>query len=254
MKRCIFIMLSLLVLCAKGQTVPDWYPMIDEVSATFVNREGEEEVLEVGGSYDAPLTVTFRAYPDDKERTDTIGYNVLYEWRIEQIKNGMTTWTIKRNEMTTSFTFTEGGTDVTYRIMLVITYRYRATGTEGEGESEAITFSLRGSSVHLYNAFSPNGDGTNDLYRVKTQSLLSFRMKIFNRWGQEIVSGDQGSLPTAYEDNYTYYICWDGTYHGSRVEDGVYFILVEAEGSDGVKYVRRGDINVLTRSRKEEQE
>ena len=36
--------------------------------------------------------------------------------------------------------------------------------------------------------------------------------------------------------------------------DGVYFILVEAEGSDGIKYVRRGDINVLTRSRKEEKE
>ena len=122
----------------------------------------------------------------------------------------------------------------------------------GEGEGTPLTFSLRGSSVHLYNAFSPNGDGTNDVYRVKTQSLLSFRMKIFNRWGQEIVSGDQGSLPTAYEDDYTYYICWDGTYHGSKVEDGVYFILVEAEGSDGVKYVRRGDINVLTRSRKED--
>ena len=82
-------------------------------------------------------------------------------------------------------------------------------------------------------------------------------MKIFNRWGQEIVSGNQNTLPLEYTDcngvvdGYTYYVCWDGTYHGSKVEDGVYFILVEAEGSDGVKYVRRGDINVLTRSRKE---
>ena len=96
-----------------------------------------------------------------------------------------------------------------------------------------------------------DGDGTNDVYRVKTQSLLSFRMKIFNRWGQEIVSGDHTTLATEHENDHTYYVCWDGTYRGSYVEDGVYFILVEAEGSDGIKYVRRGDINILTKSRKE---
>ena len=251
MKRCIIVVsLLFLWLGVRGQSVPDRYPIVDECSATFVNHEGEVEELEVGGSYDAPLEVTFLANP-----TDTAGYDVLYEWNIIQIKNNKETLLAKRNEETTVFTFIEGGADVTYRIELYITYTYRENKTiTGEGEGTLLTFSLRGSSVHLYNAFSPNGDGANDVYRVKTQSLLSFRLKIFNRWGQEIVSGDQGSLPTAYEDNYTYYICWDGTYHGSKVEDGVYFILVEAEGSDGIKYMRRGDINVLTRSRKEEQE
>ena len=250
MRRYIaLVLLFLFVLCGtRGQVAPDWYPTVTS-SGVFVNHDGEEEEIEVGGSYDAPLTVTFMANP-----VDTAEYEVLYEWDIRQVKNGTDRLLAKRNEEITTFTFTEGGTDVTYRVTLTITYRHRATGTEGEGEGEPITFSLRGSSVHLYNAFSPNGDGTNDLFRVKTQSLLSFRMKIFNRWGQEIVSGDQNTLATSYEDNYTYYICWDGTYHGSKVEDGVYFILVEAEGSDGIKYVRRGDINVLTRSRKEEKE
>ena len=79
-------------------------------------------------------------------------------------------------------------------------------------------------------------------------------MKIFNRWGQEIVSGDQNTLTAEHESDYTYYVCWDGTYHGRVVEDGVYFILVEAEGSDGIKYVRRGDINVLTALRKEDKQ
>ena len=79
-------------------------------------------------------------------------------------------------------------------------------------------------------------------------------MKIFNRWGQEVASGNQDTLPTEHEDNFTYYVYWDGTYHGRVVEDGVYFILVEAEGSDGIKYVRRGDINILTSVRKEEKQ
>lgn len=234
-------------LCIKAQVMPDWYPKVDEAAAMFVNHDGEDERIESGGAYDAPLTVTFSANP-----TDTAEFTVLYEWEIKQIKSGKETLLAKRNDMTTTFTFTEGGMDVTYHIVLYITYSHEASGVKGEGEAEPITFTLRGSSLHLYNAFSPNGDGTNDVFRVKTQSLLSFRMKIFNRWGQEIVSGDQNTLVAEYQDNYTYYVCWDGMHSGSRVEDGVYFILIEAEGSDGIKYVRRGDINVLTRSRKEE--
>ena len=251
MKRYfLFIVCCLLMgFTAMAQAIPDWYPNVDEASATFENNEGEEEVIEVGGVYDAPLTVTFSAHP-----VDTAGYEVLYGWTIEQIKEGETKHLALRNEETTIYTFTEGGTDVSYRIALDVTYRHRETGIEGEGTAEPITFSLRGSSVHLYNAFSPNGDGTNDVFRVKTQSLLSFRMKIFNRWGQEIVSGDQNTLTADYEDDFTYYVCWDGTYHGRMVEDGVYFILVEAEGSDGIKYVRRGDINILTNSKKEEKQ
>ena len=231
---------------AYADTTPDWYPKVDEAVAIFTNHDGEEEQIEAGSAYDAPLAVTFWANP-----MDTVGYDVLYEWTIEQVKNNVLTLLAKRPEENTAYTFTEGGVDVNYRITLAITYRHRETGIEGEGEAEPITFTLRGSSLQLYNAFSPNGDGTNDVYRVKTQSLLSFRMKIFNRWGQEIVSGDHTTLTAEYENDYTYYVCWDGTYHGSKVEDGVYFILVEAEGSDGIKYVRRGDINVLTRSRKE---
>lgn len=250
MKRYFLLLVcGVLVGLSAAAQVPDTYPSIAEFSATFLNNEGvREEIGEDGGQYDAPLTVTFEV-----SMADTVGFDVLYTWTIKQVKGGVETVLAKRSEAVTEFTFKEGGSDVSYTISLDVTCRYRADGmfvSELTGEYP-ITFSLRGSLVELFNAFSPNGDGVNDVYRVKTQSLLSLRMKIFNRWGQEIVSGDQSSLPTAYEDGYTYYICWDGTYHGSRVEDGVYFILVEAEGSDGIKYVRRGDINVLTRLRKE---
>ena len=237
-------------LSLKAQTATEWYPVVEEAVATYVNHNGEEMELEVGGTYDAPLTVTFVA-----NIADTIGFNVLYEWRILQVKNNVQTLLAKRNEEVTTFTFVEGGEDVSYRVEMYITYRSRENEMNtGEGEATPITFSLRGSSIQLYNAFSPNGDGTNDLYRVKTQSLLSFRMKIFNRWGQEVASGNQDTLPKVVEGDYTYYVCWDGTYHGRGVEDGVYFILVEAEGSDGISYVKRGDINVLTTLRKGEQQ
>jgi hypothetical protein len=38
---------------------------------------------------------------------------------------------------------------------------------------------------------------------------------------------------------------WDGTYHGKLVDTGVYFYVVTATGSDGVKYKKRGDISIL---------
>ena len=130
MKRYIALAsLFLFVLCgASGQVAPDWYPTVTS-SGVFVNHDGEEEEIEVGGSYDAPLTVTFMANP-----VDTAEYEVLYEWDIRQVKNGTDRLLAKRNEEITTFTFTEGGTDVTYRVTLTITYCHRATGTEGEGE------------------------------------------------------------------------------------------------------------------------
>lgn len=249
MKRySIAIIYSLLMcLAIEAKTAPNWYPKVDDATATYINHEGEEEEIESGNTYDAPLTVTFSANP-----ADTTGYEVRYEWKIEQVKNGTSMLLARRNEEVTTYTFTEGGADVMYHITLAITYSLRGEDTWFDVEAEPITFALDGSSLELYNAFSPNGDGTNDVYRVKTRSLLSFRMKIFNRWGQEVASGDHNTLPTEHENDYTYYVCWDGTYHGSRVEDGVYFILIEAEGADGIKYVRRGDINILTASRREE--
>ena len=259
MKRYIlFVLCSLLMAVAGRAQVPEVYPSIAEFSATFINSDGEEEEIgEEGGTYDAPLTVTFMV-----TMADTVGFDVLYTWSIKQIKDGREVELAKRNEPTTVFTFKEGGNDVSYSVSLDITCRYVADemyNSELQGEYP-ITFSLRGSTLELFNAFSPNDDNVNDVYRVKTQSLLSFRMKIFNRWGQEIVSGDQNTLPIEYTDskgvadNFTYYVCWDGTYHGRKVEDGVYFILVEAEGADGIKYVKRGDINVLTGLRKEEKQ
>ena len=243
-RKSLFLLLTLLPLLL--QAAPDYYPAVTP-TGTFINHDGEEEELTVGGTYDAPLTVTFAANP-----TDTAGYVIYYEWQIVKMDNNETETLAVRNDEVTEFTFREGGAGISYRISLTITYRYKETGIEGtveQDDTDMIKFSLRSSLLTVYNAFSPNGDGINDIYRVKTQSLLSFRMAIFNRWGQRIVSGDENTLEKEYKDDYTYYVCWDGTWNGQTAEDGVYFIVVEALGSDGIKYTERRDINLLTRTR-----
>ena len=251
MKRNVLLLLWLPLLTLTVQAAPDYYPSVAP-TGTFINHDGEEEELTVGGTYDAPLTVTFTANP-----TDTAGYIVYYEWKILKKDDKEETTLAVRNDEVTEFTFREGGAGVSYRISLSITYRYRETGVEGsveQDEEDMMRFSLRSSSMTVYNAFSPNGDGINDTYRVKTQSLLKFRMAIFNRWGQRIVSGDETTLEKEYEGDFTYYICWDGTWHGQTADDGVYFISIEALGSDGIEYTERSDINLFTRQREKTKE
>ncbi len=58
--------------------------------------------------------------------------------------------------------------------------------------------------VWIPNSFTPNGDGINDRFHPVT--TLEYQMLIFNRWGEQIFSGND----------------WDGNYLGEIVPDGVY--------------------------------
>ena len=64
------------------------------------------------------------------------------------------------------------------------------------------------------NAFTPDGDGRNDVYKWSVRGHDSFQIIIFNRWGEEIFKTD---------DEFDY---WDGTYMGKPVKDGVYVYRV----------------------------
>ena len=99
----------------------------------------------------------------------------------------------------------------------------------------SIRVTISTSLLEMPNAFSPNGDGVNDIYRAKKnhKSIIEFHAYIFNRWGQKLFEWtdiDGG---------------WDGTHNGTPVKAGVYFVLVKAKGADGRKYNIRRDVNLL---------
>ncbi len=78
--------------------------------------------------------------------------------------------------------------------------------------------------VFLPNAFSPNGDGKNDLFRVlpASEGTPFVRLEVYDRWGQLVYSGD--NIPS-----------WDGrTPDGKPLDEGAYtykaFILMPDEG------------------------
>ena len=90
------------------------------------------------------------------------------------------------------------------------------------------------SQLIMPNAFSPNNDRINDIYKVKEyQNIVEFRATIFNRWGQKLYEW------TNIEGG------WDGKYRGQDVKQGTYFVQVKARGADGQTYNIRKDVNLL---------
>ena len=101
-------------------------------------------------------------------------------------------------------------------------------------DSTVIKVTVSESKLVFPNAFSPNGDEYNQIYKAKEyQSIIDFHAYIFNRWGQKLFEWTDPAQG------------WDGTYHGHDVKEGVYFVLVKARGADGREYNIRKDVNLL---------
>jgi gliding motility-associated-like protein len=88
--------------------------------------------------------------------------------------------------------------------------------------------------IYLPNAFSPNGDGLNDVFKIQTennQEIIDFA--VFNRYGQRIFlshSLDQG---------------WDGLQNGKVADMGTYYYYVKYICTNGNTYTKKGDVSLV---------
>jgi len=87
--------------------------------------------------------------------------------------------------------------------------------------------------IYIPNSFTPNNDGLNDKFLVYANSLTSFKIEIFDRWGKLLFTADN------IENG------WDGTYKGQSCSLGVYTCKVNFTGVDGKAYEKMGSISLL---------
>ena len=178
------------------------------------NEKGIDSGL--GGS--APVHIVFTGYP-----TDGVVYRVWEMATDQDFENVI----LQYNQDEVDYTFNEAGT---YYM------RYMVANADGTCEAYGDTYSIMVSESELVcpNVFSPGStEGVNDVWKVSYKSLVEFHCWIFNRWGNLVCEfTDPGSG-------------WDGTYHGKLVDTGVYYYVITALGSDGVKYKKRGDITIM---------
>lgn len=94
--------------------------------------------------------------------------------------------------------------------------------------------------VYIPNAFSPNGDGLNDLFAVYGgPAARSVRtLKVFGRWGNLVFEGFD--LPLNDETK-----GWDGYFKGKLMDVDVFAYLAEVEFIDGVVVLFEGDVTIL---------
>ena len=87
--------------------------------------------------------------------------------------------------------------------------------------------------IYVPNAFTPNGDGKNDVVHVHSESIQSMTFYIYDQWGDLIFTSTD--LQTG----------WDGTYRGTKEPVGVYVYLVEATMIDGKRATKKGTITLI---------
>ncbi|MBE9584847.1 gliding motility-associated C-terminal domain-containing protein [Mucilaginibacter sp. JRF] len=155
--------------------------------------------------------------------------------------NGATGYQISTNE---GQTFTDVGNVTTYTVTGLqanssVTVVVRAIGINGcqtSANSNMVTARAVDQNEKLIfvpNAFTPNGDGNNDILYVYGSVIQSLNFQVYTQWGEQI-------FRTNTQAN-----GWDGTFKGSRVPVGVYVYVMEVTTTDGQKINRKGTITLL---------
>ena len=225
--RFLFVALLFSLCSAVGAlTVDDEYPSVSPVMV-YIDDDGQEVSDAESYSGGAPFTARFEAHPENLGR-----YQALYEWRF--LEDGSETPILTRFEEDTEYRFVKSGT--TYVTLLV---SFVADGDTLEYEMETpFTINIAESKLEVPNAFTPNGDGINDVFKVKEgyESIVEFKASVFSRSGKKIYEW------TDPADG------WDGTMNGQGghdAPDGAYYLVIKARGADGLKYNYKKTINLL---------
>jgi gliding motility-associated-like protein len=88
--------------------------------------------------------------------------------------------------------------------------------------------------LYIPNTFTPNGDGHNDVFRVRGPNFAIYYFAVYNRWGElmyETTDPSQG---------------WDGNYKGKPSDPGVFGYYVKAKCGEGSEEIfKKGNVTLI---------
>ncbi len=113
-------------------------------------------------------------------------------------------------------------------------YRVTVTNMCGTKTDSSQVYENCDFPIYMPSAFTPNGDGRNDIFRVPSQNKNKLiRLLIYNRWGQLLF------ITTNISEG------WDGTYKVYPEPSGTYIYYLEMSGLTGKKISQKGTIVLI---------
>ncbi|MFZ1664730.1 MAG: gliding motility-associated C-terminal domain-containing protein, partial [Flavobacteriales bacterium] len=87
--------------------------------------------------------------------------------------------------------------------------------------------------IFVPDAFTPNGDGSNDVLFVRGLNIASLDFQVFDRWGETVFrTTDQKQG-------------WDGAYKGKPVDPAVFVYWLKVGCKDGQDFFTKGNVSVI---------
>ncbi|MCX6272117.1 MAG: PKD domain-containing protein [Bacteroidetes bacterium] len=90
------------------------------------------------------------------------------------------------------------------------------------------------SSIEIPNVFTPNSDGYNDCFTIKSHYLDNCSVTIFDRWGI-----------TLFESNDINFRWRGTTMEGFEASAGTYYFILNAKGKDGRVFKKKGVVTLI---------
>jgi gliding motility-associated-like protein len=113
-------------------------------------------------------------------------------------------------------------------------YTVTATDSNGchdTGQVQVIVL-CKGANVFVPNTFSPNGDGSNDVFYVRGKGLARVKsLRIFNRWGEIVFERINFGVNDPS-------VGWDGTYKGKKLSSDTYIYQADVfcDNSESIRF------------------
>ncbi len=136
-----------------------------------------------------------------------------------------------------TYNWSNGSTEDTQTVTPTESITYTVTVTDIDGctstasiDVEVITVDCE---IYIPNAFSPNGDNVNDIFYIRSNSIKSMEIYIYNRWGEEV-------FRSAIQSD-----GWNGNHNGQLLAPDSFAYYFKAECNDGETIERQGNISIM---------
>jgi gliding motility-associated-like protein len=115
---------------------------------------------------------------------------------------------------------------------------YTCAVTDANGCSSYINVQILGADtceLFIPNIFSPDGDGINDFFHIRSEGYSNFHVEIFNRWGIQVFISDDNQLH------------WNGKIHntGAEASEGTYYYLLTVSSPNTPAEHHRGFLTLV---------